>query len=78
MTVLCRELSCLIYLYVGILPACVYAHHVMHAYYLRGQKMVSALLELQLQKIRSTLWVLGVKPGPLEEQLKLLTAEPSL
>ena len=38
----------------GVLSACIYVHHMMHACLVpkRGQKMVSGFLELKLQKIR--------------------------
>lgn len=46
---------------------------------LGGQKRVSDLLEMELQVIRSYLvWVLGTKPGYVEEQKMFLTAEPTL
>jgi hypothetical protein len=46
--------SLLFYLCVGVLSACIYVHHMMHACLVpkRGQKMVSGFLELKLQKIR--------------------------
>ena len=49
-----------------------------HAFcYLGGQKRKSGPLELELQVV--AMWVLGIKPRlALEEQLVLLTTEPSL
>lgn len=44
----------------------------------RGQKRWLNPLERELQIVVSYMWVLGIKPGPLEEQKAFLTIEPSL
>lgn len=43
----------------------------------RGQKKVLDTLELEFQ-LRASTWVLGLKPGPLEQKLVLVTDKPSL
>lgn len=40
------------------------------------EEMVVDLLELELRTVGTTVLVLGIKPGPLKEQLVLLTAVP--
>lgn len=54
----------------SVLRACICVQHVC-VVCPRGQK--SALESLQL---RVTMWVLGTKQDPLQEQQKLLTMEP--
>lgn len=43
-----------------------------------SQKWASYYLELELKMAVSTMWVLWMNSGPLEEQLELLTTETSL
>ena len=40
--------------------------------------MMEGPLEVELQKVITTLWVLGAEPGPLQERPVLLITEPSL
>ena len=42
------------------------------------QKRPLLYLGLELQMPNNYLWVLGIEPGPLEEQPVLLTTQPSL
>lgn len=44
---------------------------------LHCQQKASAL-ELELQTVRATMWVLGIEPRVPEEQLVLLITQPSL
>lgn len=44
----------------------------------RIAKRLSDLIELKLRVVSIHLWVLGTEPGPLQEQLLLLTSESSL
>ena len=39
---------------------------------------VSDPQKLELQTVLAVMWVLGIEPGPLEEQPVLLAPEPSL
>lgn len=44
----------------------------------RSQKRASDPLELELQLVWATMWMLRIKPGSLKEQPVLLIAEPPL
>lgn len=60
----------------GNLPAYLCVLHACSAY--GGQKRVSYRSELELQIVGSCHVMLGIEPGPQEEQPGLLTAEPPL
>lgn len=60
------------FMYMSILPACIYGY-ASH----RGQKMVSDLLKLELQRAVATMWLLRKEPRSSEECPVLSTAQPS-
>lgn len=45
---------------------------------LRDQKRESDTQELELHRLETTMWVLGITPGPLQVYQGLLTSAPSL
>jgi hypothetical protein len=60
---------------------CVYVYvcaaHTCSAYVCQ-KGMLEGPLELELQEFVTILWLLGTKPGPLQEQPVLLITEPPL
>lgn len=60
----------------GILIECVCAPHLCSGFV--GWKRAWDSLELELEMVVSTTWVLRLEPGPLGKAAVLMTAEPSL
>lgn len=64
-------------MYKNVLPASMSVYH-MHAVPTEARGGASDLSELELQNIWASIWVLGIEPGPLEEQPILQSWQDSI